>query len=86
MCLNLKVNMDGENQPLTSTFQVADMTRPLMSVSQICENGHRCVFEKNHALVVSAKGKGICRFEREAGLYVCRMKLKAPAPFTKLER
>ena len=66
---------------MSSVFQVADLTRPLMSVSQVCDNGYTCVFKKDHALVLSPSGEVASRFERKSGLYVSTMKLKAPAPF-----
>ena len=76
---------DGVQQLVRSTFQVADLTRPLMSVSQICAQGHRCIFEKDYAQVVTAEGEVICKFRRDNGLYVATMKLKAPSPFGRQE-
>ena len=82
VCLNLEAHTDSDaNQSVQSVFQVADLTRPLMSVSQICEQGHKCVFDKDHALVVSAQGETLVRFEKRSGLYVATMTLKAPSPF-----
>ena len=72
---------NGVFRPVASTFQVADLTRPLMSVSQVCEIGNECVFKDDHALVVDPRGEVVCRFERQAGLYVTTMRLKQPAPF-----
>ena len=80
--LNLEApNGHGGVQPLQSTFQSARVTRPLMSVSQICDHGYKCIFEKDKATVVDAdlKPKFVC--ERRGGLYMTPMKLKAPAPF-----
>ena len=74
---------DGGSQPIKSTFQVADLTRPLMSVSQICARGHKCVFEGEQAMVISQEGRTVCRFQRQGGLYVAQMKLKSPSPFTR---
>ena len=80
--LNLGVDAgQGNFQQVTSLFQVADLTRPIMSVSQVCEQGKRCVFEKDHALVITAEGDALCRFENRGGLYVATMKLKALSPF-----
>ena len=41
VCLNLEADIgEGGTQPINCVFQVADLTRPLMSVSQVCdENG-----------------------------------------------
>ena len=83
--LNLQTEAGGE-EPFASTFRVADMCRPLMSVSQICERGHKCVFERNHAFVISANRDTLCKVTNENGLYVARMKLKPPSPFHRPER
>ena len=82
--LNLAADVgDGSTQFVRSTFQVADLMRPLMSVSQICAQGHKCVFEGEHAMVVAQDGETICWFRKEGGLYVAKMKLKPPTPFTR---
>ena len=56
-----------------------------MSVSQICDHGFKCIFDKDRATVVDAEGnhKFIC--ERRGGLYLTPMKLKAPEPFRRQE-
>ena len=82
--LNLAADSgNGSEQLVRSTFQVADLTRPLMSVSQICAQGHKCVFEGEQAMVIGQDGETICRFRKENGLYVATMKLKPPTPFTR---
>ena len=82
VCLNLEADIGkGETKAVSSVFQVADLNRPLMSVSQVCDNGYRCVFEKDHALILSPAGEVAGRFVRRSGLYVATTKLKAPAPF-----
>ena len=82
--LNLAAELgDGSQQLVRSTFQVADLTRPLVSVSRICSQGNKCVFEGDQALVVAQDGETICRFSKEGGLYVATMKLKPPTPFTR---
>ena len=53
-----------------------------MSVSKICQNGFRCVFNEDEAQVLDAENRVACVFEKKGGLYVTRMKLKAPPPFT----
>ena len=64
---------------MSSIFQVAEITRPLMSVSRICDQDMVCIFEKTHARVVDPKGNTVARFERDGGLYTCAMKLRKPA-------
>ena len=66
---------------MKSCFQIANITRPLMSVGKICDQGCSVVFDSDKAIVRDAKGKEVCRFTRtNGGLYVCKMHLKAPFP------
>ena len=84
MALSLQAEVgEGVTALLGTTFQVADLTRPLMSVSQVCEQGFQCVFESTHALIVNAAGETVCRFEKEGQLFVAKMKLKAPGSFAR---
>jgi hypothetical protein len=81
VALNLEApNGRGGSQALRSVFQSAKVTRPLMSVSQICDNGYTCIFEKDKATVVDKdqQPKFVC--ERRGGLYLSPMRLKAPPP------
>ncbi len=57
---------------VASTFQVADVTRPLYSVSKLCDAGYDVPFKKDEALVTK-DGKIIHRFHSEGGLYVAEM-------------
>ena len=82
--LNLAADSgNGTEQLVRSTFQIADLTRPLMSVSQICAQGHKCVFEGEHAMVIDQGGETVCKFRKQGGLYVASMKLKSPSPFVR---
>ena len=72
---------NGENSKIKSTFQVAEVTRPLMSVSRVCDQGLTCNFTDTHALVLDKAGKIVVSFERRGGLYIARMKLKPPEGF-----
>ena len=76
--LNKEAMVGGESQPLQSIFQVAKITRPLMSVSRICDEGLRCIFSNEKAEVIDANGIVLCEFQRQGGLYVGKMKLKCP--------
>ena len=67
---------------MSSVFQVAEVTRPLMSVSRICDQDMVCIFEKTHARIVDKHGTEVSRFERDGGLYTCTMKLRRPDPLT----
>ena len=73
---------DGTINMVSSTFQIAKVTRPLMSVGHICDQGLNVVFDKSKAVVSDPKGVEICVFHRgESGLYIAKMKLKQPLPF-----
>ena len=69
---------DAVGSLMSSTFQIAEITRPLMSVSKICDQDMKCIFEKTHALIVAPNGSTVARFERDGGLYTCTMKLRKP--------
>ena len=59
------------------------MTRPLMPVGRICDEGHSITFNNVMAIVNSKDGEELCRFHRkDGGLYVAKMKLRNPdSPF-----
>ena len=61
-----------------TTFQVARVTRPLMSVSKFRDAGMTMRFTATMVLIEDAKGEEVCRFVREGGLYVATMKLRNP--------
>ena len=81
--LKLDVDGDGAVNQLSSTFQVARVTRPLMSVSRICDAEMTATFDKNRAVVKDSKGRTVMTFKRHGGLYVCKMKLKPSALFAR---
>lgn len=83
--LNMTSDVGGDARLLQSCFQVASVTRPLMSVSRVCDQGLRCIFDDERAIVTDKKtGKEIAVFERRGGLYISKMKLKAPTGFARL--
>ncbi len=67
---------DGPN--ITNTFQVADVVRPLHSISRITDNEHDVIFTKKCGYVVPAglfdellaQVKHIAKYHRRGGLYV----------------
>ena len=80
----LLLNLENDNEGirnLRSTFQVAEVTRPLTSVSRVCDQGMTCTFSSSDAVVLDKTGKTVARFERIGGLYVARMRLKPPEGF-----
>ena len=77
--LRLRMKSNGDDGVLMSSiFQVAEITRPLMSVSKICDQDMICIFEKSHARIVDQQNNVVARFEREGGLYTCTMRLRKP--------
>ncbi len=68
---------DGEEK-ISTVFQVADVTRPLWSVSKVCDAGYDVKFSKKRATIMDEHGQPVCVFERQGGLYVARMRLRNP--------
>ena len=62
---------------IDTTFQVADVSRPLFSMSKICDQGNEVHVTAKEA-VVTRNGKVVARFQREGGLYVAELSM-APA-------
>ena len=62
------VTEDG--QPTEVLFQVADVSKPLMSVSAICEKGNRVIFGKAGGVVQNIRTGKLIPFQRENGIYV----------------
>ena len=84
--LNLTCLGGGEDM-IKSTFQVAKVTRPLMSVGKITDAGMTVEFDRLQATVKNAQGKTVCSFVRnQGGLYVCKMRLKRPSPMPNFHR
>ena len=81
-------NLVGESvgRDLSSVFQIAAVTRPLMSVGKISDEGHEVVFRSDMAVVNDSSGSEMCRFTRShGGLYLAKMKLRAPTGFIRQE-
>ena len=69
-----------------SCFQVAKVTRPLLSVSRMTESGKITVLcKRDEALVLDENQMTLARFQRNGGLYTCMMKVRNPRfqPFTR---
>ena len=82
--LNLSDDVVGRD--IQSVFQIAAVTRPLMSVGRICDEGHRVTFDNVMAVVSDKDGGEICRFHRNnGGLYFDKLKLRSPAGFGRQE-
>jgi len=77
---------ESVGRDLSSVFQIAAVTRPLMSVGKICDEGHEVIFRADMAVVNDSSGSEICRFTRShGGLYLAKMKLRAPTGFSRPE-
>ncbi len=57
-----------------SIFQIAAVTRPLMSVRRICDEGHNITFDNICAVVRDEDGQEFCRFHRETLRWTLRCK------------
>jgi len=68
---------DGSGSRMRSTFQVAEVSRMLYSVSQLCDAGCDVSFNKDEGRVTK-DGKTLAKFPRKGGLYVMTTTLKAP--------
>ena len=77
---------EAVDRNLISVFQIAAVTRPLMSVGKICDEGHNITFDAVMAIVREKGGEEICRFHTTpGGLYVAEMKLRSPTVFVRQE-
>ena len=65
---------------MQSCFQTARVTRPLMSVGKMCDNGLEVTFNDKRAIVRDKDGAQVCVFERApGGLYLGKFRLKCPS-------
>ena len=75
----LSLQRDGAIDTVSSTFQIAKVSRPLMSVGRLCDAGLDVIFRKDRADVVGTDGGVVLSFERQdGGLYIAKLKLRRP--------
>ena len=75
------LNLNNDGTEMKAIFQIAGVTRPLMSVGRICDEGHNVMFDSVMAVVRTKEGEEICRCQRNnGGLYIAKMKLGSPSP------
>ena len=75
---------DGRH--IQNEFQVADVCRPLHSISTVTDEGFDVLFRKGEGTVVPAgvfdkilaQVKHVCTYPRRGGLYVATVKAKVP--------
>ena len=79
----LKLTDNSVGNDLQSFFQIAAVTRPLLSVGKICDEGHSITYNNICAVVPSKDGEELCRFHREGpgDLYVSKIKPRSPLGF-----
>ena len=74
------VLLEGGSIPIKSVFQIANVTRPLMSISRICDHdGNTVTFDKDKGIVYNKNRKELCRFVRDGALYTMKFKVKRPS-------
>ena len=89
MRLNMRANNGRKGRDVRTTFQVARVTRPLMSVSKICDAVMSMKLSSTMAAIEDANDKEFCRFFRKGGSYIASMKFRNPnykqpqAPFAR---
>ena len=65
-----------EGEPTEVLFQIADVSRPLVSVSAICEMGNRVIFGRSGGVVQSLTTGIETPFYKRNGIYILSMWLK----------
>ena len=77
-----RLHLSDDDRDLCSVFQIAAVTRPLMSVGKICDEGHNITFDATQAIVRDQSGAELCKFHcTRGGLYIAKMRLRNPAGF-----
>ena len=67
-----------EGVPCMVDFQIADVSKPLMSVGKICDQGHEVVFRRDGGVIRSLYDGTETRFARDKGLYM--LNIWSPLP------
>ena len=76
--LHLRAENGKKGRDIRTTFQMAQVTRPLMSVSKVCDSGLWVKIDKDMATIMDKNGKEVCRFMRRGGLYIAKMRIRNP--------
>ena len=77
---------NGDDTEVDSSFQVADVCRPLHSVPKVCDTDKEVLFTKHGGVVVPAgtlsrslgSVKALAKYPRKGGLYVSKMRARNP--------
>ena len=70
--------MLGDWTKTFATFQVADVSRPLVSVARLAEAGKACIFGVSGGVIRDLRIGHDTKFEREDGVYVFSIKIPPP--------
>ena len=54
----------------SAVFQVADVSRPLMSVAKACELGNQVVFGAGGGLIMNLQSGAVTTFEKKDGVCI----------------
>jgi hypothetical protein len=85
--VRIKVRERDFGNALKTVFQVADVSRPLISGSGVCDEGNEVLMNSREAIVRREDTKKVvAKFKREGGLYVAEMDVitgEPPMPFTR---
>ncbi len=74
---HLEVLPEGAEKGLNTVVQAANVTRPLFSVSKICDASNDTEVTFNRRICqVKKGGRVVATFHRKGGLYVARMRVK----------
>jgi hypothetical protein len=66
-----------------ATFQVAEVTRPLCSVTKICDRGNRVVFEAEGGYIENYATGVKTKFARKSNVYVMEMYVEDSSGFAR---
>ena len=66
-----------EGRCARATFQVADVTRALCSISRVCDQGNKVIFESGGGWIESSDGRRTA-FKRENNVYVLELHVHDP--------
>ena len=67
--------LTNQGQNVTTTWQVVELSRPLMSVHQICERGNIVVFGQHGGYVMNLTSGAQSHFGVEDNVYVMELYL-----------
>ena len=70
---------NGSSRNVNVTFQIVDITWPLLSVTKICEKGDlEVVCRQDAAYILDKQKKIVAKFPRKNGFYISTMDVKNP--------